>query len=95
MKKILTSIILVLSLFLLVSCGTKEETKEVVGNQAEVAIILKTLSNPFWVSMKEGIEKEAEKQGIKVDIFAANSEEDVRKLYEQIKFLIKEEKDRL
>ena len=56
MKKILTSIILVLSLFLLVSCGTKEETKEVVGNQAEVAIILKTLSNPFWVSMKEGIE---------------------------------------
>ena len=84
MKKILTSIILVLSLFLLVSCGTKEETKEVVGNQAEVAIILKTLSNPFWVSMKEGIEKEAEKQGIKVDIFAANSEEDVQ---EQLKLL--------
>ena len=83
MKKILTSIILVLSLFLLVSCGTKEETKEVVGNQAEVAIILKTLSNPFWVSMKEGIEKEAEK-GIKVDIFAANSEEDVQ---EQLKLL--------
>lgn len=84
MKKILTSIILVLSLFLLVSCGTKEETKEVVGNQAEIAIILKTLSNPFWVSMKEGIEKEAEKQGIKVDIFAANSEEDVQ---EQLKLL--------
>ena len=84
MKKILSSIILVLSLFLLVSCGTKEETKEVVGNQAEVAIILKTLSNPFWVSMKEGIEKEAEKQGIKVDIFAANSEEDVQ---EQLKLL--------
>ena len=84
MKKILTSIILVLSLFLLVSCGTKEETKEVVGNQAEVAIILKTLSNPLWVSMKEGIEKEAEKQGIKVDIFAANSEEDVQ---EQLKLL--------
>ena len=84
MKKILTSIILVLSLFLLVSCGTKEETKEVVGNQAEVAIIIKTLSNPFWVSMKEGIEKEAEKQGIKVDIFAANSEEDVQ---EQLKLL--------
>lgn len=84
MKKILTSIILVLSLFLLVSCGTKEEAKEVAGNQAEVAIILKTLSNPFWVSMKEGIEKEAKKQGIKVDIFAANSEEDVQ---EQLKLL--------
>lgn len=84
MKKILTSIILVLSLFLLVSCGTKEEAKEVAGNQAEVAIILKTLSNPFWVSMKEGIEKEAEKQGIKVDIFAVNSEEDVQ---EQLKLL--------
>lgn len=85
MKKILTSILSILALFLMISCGAKEEGKEVAtGDKAEVAIILKTLSNPFWVSMKEGIEKEAEKQGVKVDIFAANSEEDVQ---EQLKLL--------
>ena len=85
MKKILTSILSILALFLMISCGAKEEGKEVAtGDKAEVAIILKTLSNPFWVSMKEGIEKEAKKQGVKVDIFAANSEEDVQ---EQLKLL--------
>jgi hypothetical protein len=30
-----------------------------------------------------------------IENLSTNSEEDVRKLYEQIKFLIKEEKDRL
>ncbi|MGG4142632.1 D-allose transporter substrate-binding protein [Paenibacillus algorifonticola] len=42
------------------------------------AIILKTLSNPFWVSMKEGIEAEAKAQGYDVDIFAANDEADLQ-----------------
>lgn len=42
----------------------------------EYAVILKTLSNDFWAKMKQGIEEEAASQGIKVDIFAANSEED-------------------
>lgn len=46
--------------------------------EAEIAIILKTLSNPFWVSMKEGIEAEAEKLGIKVDVYAAQSEDDLQ-----------------
>ncbi|MBQ8029598.1 MAG: D-allose transporter substrate-binding protein [Clostridia bacterium] len=46
------------------------------NSKAEYAVILKTLSNDFWATMKEGIEEEAKKQGITVDIFAANSEED-------------------
>ena len=41
---------------------------------ADYAIVLKTLSNPFWVSMKDGIEKEAQKLGVTVDISAAPSE---------------------
>ncbi|HEX4201271.1 MAG TPA: substrate-binding domain-containing protein, partial [Chthoniobacterales bacterium] len=45
---------------------------------ADYAIVLKTLSNPFWVSMKEGIEKEAQKLGVTVDIFASPSESDVQ-----------------
>ena len=91
MSKFLKSILLLMGLFLLVSCGGSKEAKESDVSKsgsgegkAEVAIILKTLSNPFWVSMKEGIEKEAAAQGIKVDIFAVNSEEDVQ---EQLKLL--------
>ena len=80
MSKFFKGILLLMGLFLLVSCGgSSKETKEPDGNKsgsgegkAEVAIVLKTLSNPFWVSMKEGIEKEAVAQGIKVDIFAVN-----------------------
>ena len=45
---------------------------------ADYAIVLKTLSNPFWVSMQEGIKKEAEKLGVTVDIFASPSESDVQ-----------------
>lgn len=45
---------------------------------ADYAIVLKTLSNPFWVSMKDGIEKEAQKLGVTVDISAAPSESDLQ-----------------
>lgn len=45
---------------------------------ADYAIVLKTLANPFWVSMKDGIEKEAKKLGVEVDIVASPSEEDTQ-----------------
>lgn len=43
---------------------------------ADYAVILKTLSNPFWVDMKKGIEDEAKILGVSVDIFASPSEGD-------------------
>ncbi|MEJ4042994.1 D-allose transporter substrate-binding protein [Erwinia sp. SLM-02] len=43
---------------------------------ADYAVILKTLSNPFWVDMKKGIEEEAKTLGVSVDIFASASEGD-------------------
>lgn len=48
------------------------------ASAADYAIVLKTLSNPFWVSMKEGIEKEAQKLGVTVDISASPSESDIQ-----------------
>ena len=90
MKNIM-KVVFLISMFLFVSCGgAKEEKKDTTAagtekpaeGQAEVAIILKTLSNPFWVEMKEGIEKEAAAKGIKVDIYAVGSEEDMQ---EQLK----------
>lgn len=43
---------------------------------ADYAVILKTLSNPYWVDMKKGIEDEAKTLGVSVDIFASPSEGD-------------------
>lgn len=94
MKNIM-KIIMLLSMFLLISCGGSKDASTPEGKdpaktegqaegQAEIAIVLKTLSNPFWVEMKEGIEKEAAAKGIKVDIIAASSEEDVQ---EQLRLL--------
>ena len=98
--KNLMKVLFLISMFLFVSCGGSKEakteekkdapaagTEQKAEGQAEVAIILKTLSNPFWVEMKEGIEKEAAAKGIKVDVYAVNSEEDMQeqlKLFENL-----------
>ncbi len=39
--------------------------------------LLKTLANPFWVSMKEGIEEAAAAAGVKVFVDAMNSEDEL------------------
>lgn len=84
MKKRIVSLLMVLVLLLglgLTACGkdmgdTNENSGGEASTGAQYAMILKTLSNDFWANMKKGIEEEAAKLGIKVDIFAANSEED-------------------
>lgn len=57
--------------------GQKEEVSSSKG-EAEVVMILKTLSNPFWVEMKNGIEKKAAELGIIVDVIATQSESDMQ-----------------
>ncbi len=44
---------------------------------ADYAVVLKTLASPYWVAMRDGVLAEAKKQGVQVDIFAANSEDDI------------------
>jgi len=54
---------------------------------ADYAVILKTLSNPFWVDMKNGIEGFAREKGIEIDIYAVASEADVQsqmRLFEDV-----------
>ena len=53
-----------------------ESTSEASGD-AEYAVILKVLSSQFWQTMRDGIQAEADRLGIKVDIYASNSEDDV------------------
>ncbi|MFM0738805.1 D-allose transporter substrate-binding protein [Paraburkholderia xenovorans] len=45
---------------------------------ADIAIVLKTLGNPYWVSMRDGILKEAKAKGVSVDVLAGNNEDDIQ-----------------
>ena len=71
MKKLISLVLAIAMCVSLVSFATAE------SGDAEIAIVLKTLGNPFWETMKTGIEAKAAELGVKVDIFAANSEDDV------------------
>lgn len=44
---------------------------------ADYAVVLKVFSSEFWQTMKTGVEEEAKKQGITVDVYGANTEDDV------------------
>ncbi len=70
MKKLISLVLALLMCLSLVSFASAE-------SEAEIAIVLKTLGNPFWETMKTGIEAKAAELGVKVDIFAATSEDDV------------------
>jgi D-allose transport system substrate-binding protein len=44
---------------------------------ADYAVVLKTLSSPFWVAMRDGVQAEAKKRGVQVDVFSGASEDDI------------------
>ncbi len=60
--------------------STSESTGE-TGNTAEgektYAVILKTQATDFWVKMWKGVEEEAAAKGVKVDLYSAQSEDDL------------------
>lgn len=70
MKKLVALVLAMMMTLSLCSFAAAEDS-------AEVAIVLKTLGNPFWENMKSGIEAKAAELGVQVDIFAAASEDDV------------------
>jgi D-allose transport system substrate-binding protein len=47
------------------------------ADSAEYAVVLKTLASPFWRGIQEGVEAKAKELGITVDVYAANSEDDI------------------
>lgn len=89
-KRLLLMLMCLVTVFGLTACGNNNEGKEPASSEeanstevtesketgnAEYAVILKTQASDFWVKMKEGVEAEAKELGIKVDVFAAQSEE--------------------
>ncbi|MEK4014552.1 ribose ABC transporter substrate-binding protein RbsB [Peribacillus sp. FSL M8-0224] len=79
MKKIVT-IIMVLSLMVLAACsmdsGLTDDKKEKKDSMKDVkvGVSISTLNNPFFVSLKDGIEKEAKEKGMKVTVVDAQDD---------------------
>jgi len=51
-----------------------ELSDPVVGENLRFYFLLKTMENPFWISLKDSIEKAAKKAGVEVDVDAMESE---------------------
>ena len=66
-KLLLVGLLIVSSLGITVSAET----------QVHVTAVLKTLANPFWVVMQQGLLEEAIKDGIAVQVLAVPTEQDV------------------
>ena len=83
-KFLLLVVIAVMMTTMFVGCGpaatdanTGDQTEEASGDQLSFYFLLKTLSNPHWVAMKEGIEAAAAEAGVEVFVDAMNSEDEL------------------
>ncbi|AZV61956.1 ribose ABC transporter substrate-binding protein RbsB [Peribacillus frigoritolerans] len=96
MKKIV-SIIMVLSLMVLAACsmdsGLTDDKKEKKDSMKDVkvGVSISTLNNPFFVSLKDGIEKEAKEKGMKVTV--VDAQDDTAKQISGIEDLILQKVD--
>ncbi|MEV5115963.1 ribose ABC transporter substrate-binding protein RbsB [Peribacillus frigoritolerans] len=96
MKKIVT-IIMVLSLMVLAACsmdsGLTDDKKEKKDSMKDVkvGVSISTLNNPFFVSLKDGIEKEAKEKGMKVTV--VDAQDDTAKQISGIEDLILQKVD--
>ncbi|MBS4914172.1 MAG: ribose ABC transporter substrate-binding protein RbsB [Veillonella sp.] len=74
MKKLLTVIaIVVLAIGVLAGCGSSGSTGG-DSKQGTIGFSVSTLNNPFFVSLKDGVEKQAKALGLKVKIVDAQND---------------------
>ena len=98
-KWLMAGAVLFLS-FGLLGCCPKEESKALPGGAASkkrhrVALIMKTLSNPFFISMQEGAERAAEELNVDLITLAQPKETDADKQLDNIENMIAEKVDAL
>ena len=60
----------------------------VTTNQPTIALVLKTLNNPFFIDMRKGAQETAQKLGVNLTVQAAEREVDVEKQMQIIENLI-------
>lgn len=76
---------LLLTLLLPVACNRSQEVED---TRPKVALVLKTLNNPFFITLQQGAQEEADKQGLNLIVQAAERELDVEKQMQIVENLI-------
>jgi ribose transport system substrate-binding protein len=85
MKKALVFILLGILSITLLSC---QRGADQAGGALRIALVLKTLNNPFFIDMQKGAEEAAKKLGVNLIVQAAEREVDVEKQMQIIENLI-------
>ena len=76
---IISTILCMVSLFIIAGCsGNENADSKNTSDSQEYLMIIKTLSSPFWVNLKNGIKEEANRIGVNVTVLAGNSEDDIQ-----------------
>jgi ribose transport system substrate-binding protein len=88
--KVIIFILYLSILFLLISCQRGENTN---GEGPLVALVMKTLNNPFFIDMQRGAEDAAKDLGVTLLVQAAEREVDVEKQMQIIENLIQRRVD--
>lgn len=85
MKRVWVSWFVVIMCLVLAACQRGGQT---TPSQPTVALVLKTLNNPFFIDMQKGAEEAANKAGLHLTVQAAEREVDVEKQMQIIENLI-------
>lgn len=85
MKKLLICAIGTCALLFAVSCQRGAQN---TNGQPTIALVLKTLNNPFFIDMQKGAQEAAQKLGVNLQVQAAEREVDVEKQMQIIENLI-------
>lgn len=79
MRQFIISTIMVSLLIIGCSGSGNGDAKNVsASNSEKYLMIIKTLSSPFWINLKNGIEEEANRLKVNVTVLAGNSEDDIQ-----------------
>lgn len=85
MKRFLSARLLIAVAFVLAACGAGVEDP---SDGPRVALVLKTLNNPYFIQMEAGAREAAERLGVRLLVQAAERELDVEKQMQIVENLI-------
>ena len=63
---------------MLAGCGSTKTTSDDKDSKPKIAVVLKSLDNPYWQIMKESIIEYSKEKGFDVDVFAPKTSDDLQ-----------------
>lgn len=100
MNKITRTVVMLLSLFVLVACGntadeleTDAEITEVADDRYQIALVMKSFTNPFFIEMERGARRAEEEFGIELIVRTAAQETSIEQQIQIVSELIQENVD--